>query len=267
MNLLRRDTAARCQPCSSPAVRLSRVWFSWMRLLVCFLSVTQLSACGSVQNRLSPYSSSGVAVIGVSAKIGLKTDINRNALAADFTDLLVERGAFPVMPAVTARQYLGAERMSDMLNRYSRDGRLDPRDIKALMSAGLPTSRVVLARIEEDFVVQLPARREVVLNQAGELLADREKRVLTTQRVTRASATLIDLRDGAPVWNRQFRVSPVAEATTTRYLGSSFSGSLAAAFANTMVNGIGVARYPPAPALRISMISLLREIAENLPVR
>ncbi|MFT6304284.1 MAG: hypothetical protein ACJAY2_003484, partial [Pseudomonadales bacterium] len=209
----------------------------------------------------------GIAVLGVSAKIGLDTAINRNGLAADFTKLLVERRAFPVLPTATARQYIGADRVSDMLNRFANDGRLDPRDIKALMSAGLPTPRIVIARLEEDYVVKLPARREVVLNRAGELLADREKKVLATQRVTRVSATLIDLRDGGEVWNRHFRVDPVAEATTTQYLGSSFSGSLAAAFANTMVNGIRVVRYPPAPTLRLSMISLLRAIAENIPVR
>jgi hypothetical protein len=238
-----------------------------IHLLLGFLFIVQLSACGSTQNLPSQYSNAGIAVLGVSAKTGLETAINRNGLAADFTKLLVERRAFPVLPTATLRQYIGIDRVADMLNRFAKNGRLDPRDIKALMSAGLPTPRIVLARLEEDYVVKLPARREVVLNRVGELLADREKKVLATQRVTRVSATLIDLRNGSEVWNRHFRVDPVAEATTTQYLGSSFSGSLAAAFANTMVNGVRVVRYPPAPTLRLSMISLLREIADNLPVR
>lgn len=238
-----------------------------IHLLVGLLAIVQLSACGTAQNRSNQLSNTGIAVLGVSAKIGLDTAINRNALATDFTKLLVERGAFPVLPTSTLRQYIGVERANDMLNRFAKNGALDSRDIKALMSAGLPTPRIVLARLEEDYVVKLPARREVVLNRVGELLADREKNVLATQRVTRVSATVIDLRAGGEIWNRHFRVDPVAEATTTQYLGSSFSGSLAAAFANTMVNGIRVVRYPPAPTLRLSMISLLREIADTLPVR
>ena len=238
-----------------------------IRLLVGLLVIIQLGACGTSNNRSTQNASAGVAVLGVSAKIGLDTAINRNGLAADFTKLLVERNAFPVLPTTALRQYIGADRVSDILNRYAKTGKLDQRDVQALMAAGLPTTRIVLARVEEDYVVKLPARREVVLNRVGELLADQEKRVLATQRVTRVSATLIDLRDGSEVWNGQYRVDPVAEATTTQYLGSSFSGSLAAAFANTMVNGIRVVRYPPAPTLRLSMISLLREIADNLPVR
>jgi hypothetical protein len=267
MNIFNRVFAKQRSLCTLGVASHSNVWVLRVGLLIGFLVIVQLSACGSTQNLSSQYSNTGIAVLGVSAKTGLETAINRNGLAADFTKLLVERRAFPVLPTATLRQYVGADRVVDMLNRFAKNGRLDPRDIKALMSAGLPTPRIVLARLEEDYVVKLPARREVVLNRVGELLADREKKVLATQRVTRVSATLIDLRNGSEVWNRHFRVDPVAEATTTQYLGSSFSGSLAAAFANTMVNGVRVVRYPPAPTLRLSMISLLREIADNLPVR
>ena len=244
------------------AVRVLRI-----HLLFGLLVIVQLSACGSVQNRSTLYSNAGVAVLGVSAKTGLETAINRNGLATDFTKLLVERRAFPVLPSARLRQYVGADKVANMLNRFAETGKLDQSDLNALIAADLPTPMIVLARLEEDYVVKLPARREAVLNRAGELLADREKKVLATQRVTRVSATLIDLREGRQIWNRHFRVDPVAEATTTQYLGSSFSGSLAAAFANTMVNGIRVVRYPAAPSLRLSMVSLLREIAENLPIR
>lgn len=226
-----------------------------------------LSACSAPPIQPGQYTSTGVAVLGVAAKTGLKSTINRSGLASDFSKLLAEREAFPVVAASTVRQYLGAERVTQMLNRLAENGRLDVKDIQFLMSAGLPTSRLVLARLEEDYVVNLPARREPVLNRDGRVLADREKKVLATQRVTRVSATLIDLRDGQQVWSRHFRVDPVAEAASTQYLGSSFSGSLAAAFANTMVNGIRVVRYPEPPTLTMSMLSLLREISVSLPSR
>lgn len=267
MNIYK-PTKSRQRPfCVSQTVKYALIQVLRIRLLVGLLVIAQLSACGTALNQSSQFSSTGVAVLGVSAKIGLETAINRNGLAADFTKLLVERRAFPVLPTTALRQYIGADQVSDMLNRFAKTGRLAQADINALKSAGLPTPRIVLARLEEDYVVKLPARREVVLNRVGELLADREKNVLATQRVTRVSAILVDLREGRQVWNRHFRVDPVAEATTTQYLGSSFSGSLAAAFANTMVNGVRVVRYPPAPTLRLSMISLLREISENLPLR
>jgi hypothetical protein len=267
MNIFNRVIAKHRSPRSSRGGYFNVLRVLPIRLLLGFLVIVQLGGCGSAQNRGTQFSNAGVAVLGVSAKTGLKTAINRNALAADFTKLLVERGAFPVLPTTALRRYIGADRIADMLNRFAKNGRLDPRDVKALMSAGLPTPRIVLARLEEDYVVKLPARREVVLNRVGELLADREKSVLATQRVTRVSATLIHISAGREGCNRHFRGDPVAEATTTQYLGSSFSGSLAAAFANTMVNGIRVAQYPPAPTLRLSMISLLHEIAENIPAR
>ncbi|MFK8076647.1 MAG: hypothetical protein AB8B84_08690 [Granulosicoccus sp.] len=232
--------------------------------LTCFLT---LSACSTPPSQQDRYTSTGVAVLGVAAKNGLKSNINRNALASDFSKLLDERKVFPVIPASTVRQYLGVERVNDMLNRLAENGRLEGRDIQLLMSAGLPAQRLVLARLEEDYVVNLPARREPVLNRDGKVLADREKKVLATQRVTRVSASLIDLIDGSQLWNRHFRVDPVAEAASTQYLGSSFSGSLAAAFANTMVNGIRVVRYPESPTLTLSMLSLLREISASVPTR
>jgi len=247
------------------SLNFSKIW-RYLTLGLVLLSSVGCSATSS-QSQTASSASLGVAVLGVTAKAGLNTPINRNALAMDFTKLLAERGEFPVLPAATVRQYLGGENVSTLLNRVADTGRLESKDIDLLESIGLPTPRIVLARLEEDYVVKLPSRREAVLNRAGELLVDREKKVLATQRVTRVSATLIDLRNRRQVWHRHFRVDPVAEAATTQYLGSSFSGSLAAAFANTMVNGIRVVRYPDAPTLRLSMQSLLREISDNLPVR
>lgn len=254
-------TRSRCMPNKS-ARR-----FSHQYLWLGFIGLLALSACSAPPIQPGRYTSTGVAVLGVAAKTGLKSSINRSGLASDFSKLLAERKAFPVIQASTVRQYLGTDRVNEILNRFAETGRLANQDVQLLMSAGLPTPRLVVARLEEDYVVNLPARREPVLNRDGRVLADREKKVLATQRVTRVSATLIDLTDGSQLWNQHFRVDPVAEAASTQYLGSSFSGSLAAAFANTMVNGIRVVRYPEPPTLTLSMLSLLREISVSLPVR
>ncbi len=269
MNMLNSYRVDQGQTCSLKSSCLRHTQTRCLKIYLCLLlgCLLSISACSTPPTRSVQNASSGVAVLGVAAKIGLKSTINRNGLASDFTKLLVERAAFPVLPASTVRQYLGATRINDLLNRFAETGRLDNRDLQLLMSAGLPAQRLVVARVEEDYVVNLPARREPVLNRAGDVLADREKKVLATQRVTRISATLIDLREGTQLWNRHFRVDPVAEVATTQYLGSSFSASLAAAFANTMVNGIRVVRYPEPPTLKLSVLSLLREITDNLPVR
>ena len=269
MNILNSYRVDQGQTCSLKNSCLRHTQTRRLKIYLCLLvgCLLSVSACSVPPTRSLQNASASVAVLGVAAKIGLKSTINRNGLASDFTKLLVERAAFPVLSASTVRQYLGATRIDDLLNRFAETGRLDNRDLQLLMSAGLPAQRLVVARVEEDYVVNLPARREPVHNRAGDVLADREKKVLATQRVTRISATLVDLREGVQLWNRHFRVDPVAEVATTQYLGSSFSASLAAAFANTMVNGIRVVRYPEPPTLKLSVLSLLREITENLPVR
>lgn len=233
--------------------------------VVAVLIGSALFACSTSKSVTPLQSDSSLAVLGITSKTGMKSVLNRNGLAADFSQLLSEQRSFPVLPTSALRQYVGADRLGEILDRYAEYGQLRNTDIRFLMAANLPVSRLVVARLEEDYVVNLPARRESVYNRSGEVLADREKKVLATQRVTRVSATLIDLHDGREVWNGNFRVDPKAEAATTQYLGSSFSGSLAAAFANTMVNGIRVVRYPAPPTLRISMLSLLREIADKMP--
>ncbi len=235
--------------------------------MVVIATASGLLACSTSKNVTSIQSDASLAVLGITSKTGMKSVLNRNALAADFSQLLSEQRSYAVLPTSALRQYIGAERLGEILNRYAESGQLRNTDLRFLMAANLPVSRLVVARLEEDYVVNLPARRESVYNRTGEVLADREKKVLATQRVTRVSASLIDLRDGQEVWNGHFRVDPIAEAATTQYLGSSFSGSLAAAFANTMVNGIRVVRYPEAPTLRISMLSLLREISDKMPKR
>lgn len=226
-----------------------------------------LVSCGTPFSRDGGSSSAGIAVIGVVAKTGLGSRFNKNRVAADFAADLAERGKFPVLRAASLRQIIGAQRHEDMLQRYADRGQLAQRDVQMLMAAGLPTQHAIILRVDEDYTVNLPASIQPVLNEAGAVLVDRERRAFGTQRITGISALIVNLRNGKEQWSQRFAVDPVTTAYRTEYLGSSFTGSLAAAFANTMVNGVGRVGYPDAPSLQLSLESLLDVVAESQPVR
>lgn len=233
-------------------------------LLIC---VSLLASCGTLSSRGGGSSSSGIAVIGVVAKTGLGSRFNKNRMAADFAAKLAERGKFPVLRASSLRQIIGAERHEDMLRRYADRGQLARQDVQLLMAAGLPTQHAIILRVDEDYTVNLPVSIQPVLNSAGAVLVDRERRAFSTQRITGISALIVNLRNGKERWSQRFAADPVTVAYRTEYLGSSFTGSLAAAFANTMVNGVSKVGYPNAPSLQLSLESLLDVAAESQPVR
>ena len=237
------------------------------RALLASLSLLLFSACSVPASESYRTNSSGVTVIGVTAKSGLDAAINRNSLAREFANLLAERRQFQVFPASLLRETIGSTQVDEILDRYARRGQLAQRDTQFLMAAGLRTKYAVIARVENDAVKFLPERREAMVGSKGTRLMDRQRTILATQRVTEVSAILFDLSTGREMWTRHYRVDPVVEAASTVYHGNSFGGSLAAAFTNTMVNGVSVTRQPAAPPLRESLRSLLAEIASKLPVR
>ncbi len=267
------DTRARHAIMAAPAIVCNKsfvVWCrshasSWFVWLFSLFAVVTLSACSTPSLTGQRHQRADVAVIGISVRSGLNVAINRKLLARDFTQLLSGRAGMSVLPNSLVRQYTGPARLDDLLARYAASGRIAPQDMQWLMAAGLPVRRALVARIESDQVTKLPVRRLAARNRNGAVLVDRERRILGTQRITRVSARLVDLHTGKLLWTQQFEVDPVVETVTTHYLGSSFSASLAAAFANTVVNGIKVDRYPETPSLRASLRSLLREVVKNLP--
>ncbi|NND89992.1 MAG: hypothetical protein HKN42_03950 [Granulosicoccus sp.] len=237
------------------------------RIALLLSSIVYLvSACSSTPDMSGRLPGVGVTVVGVTARSGLDVSFNRNLLAQEFAAMLAERGEFAVVPSSALRRAIGPTRLEQLLLRHARNVSPSAQDIQLLMGAGLPTTRAIMVRIEDDRTQKRALRREPVRNRAGALLLDRERHVLATQRITRMSATLIDLRTGELVWQRTYEVGPITEQATTQYLGSSFSGSLAAAFANAVVNGLRVASHPEAPPLRLNLRSLLREIALRAPV-
>ena len=232
-----------------------------MIVLLCLVS-----ACSTPGARQGTGAQRGVAVVGVTARNGLDVAVNRNLAAQDFAGLLAERDQFPVLSAVRTRELLGPQLWDKVLAAYASSGELPAAEMQALIAARLPVRFVLLARLETDRTRHPPLRREAIYNQAGERVLDRERHVLATQRITEVSALLIDLDSGSVAWRRNYRVDPVAEMAKVHYLGSSFSASLAAAFANTMVNGLRVSSYPDTPPLRLSLQSLLGEIANAVPL-
>jgi len=236
-----------------------------VRIFVLAVTAIVIVSCGTSSRSIG--SNTGIAVIGVVAKTGLAGTFDQNKFADDFAVTLSEQGAIPVLKSTSLRQIIGDQRHDDILQRYADRGRLAQQDIQLLMAAGLPTRHAMIVRVVEDYQTRLPAHREPVLSSSGAVLVDRERRVLATQRITRVSALLINLQNGDIRWDKSFSVDPVKTAYSTRYLGSSFTGSLVAAFANVMVNGVRREGYPAAPAMGPSLESLLDEVAKSQPVR
>ncbi|MFK7993518.1 MAG: hypothetical protein AB8B87_05225 [Granulosicoccus sp.] len=244
---------------------LSRV----CRPLVVVVSVIISSACGTPGSSSSETGAwlPGVAVIGSAAKIGLKAPVNASRMSSDLAMLLGQRSDVTVTSLPALREIVGAAPHDEMMAFYARHGRFAPYQIQRLMAANLPASKAIAVRLEADTVERLPLLRENVLNSAGMVLADRERHTYTTRRVTRISATLLNLRNGRVIWTRQYRVSPETALSSDQLMGRSFSSSVAAAVANTLVNGLNETRYPEPVPLLDSVQVLLEEVAYNAPLR
>jgi len=107
--------------------------------------------------------------------------------------------------------------------------------------------------------------QEQLRNNAGEVLSDRERIVLSTVREMQVSASLLNIASGRVIWSKSYRATPAKQTSYVHYSGSSFSGSLAASFANTMSNGLRVPSGPVPPSNLLTLRSLLTEIVRNIP--
>lgn len=236
--------------------------------LVLFVSCfVLLSACSSPPGGYRDNWRSGIAVIGVTAKSGLSTAFNRNRLSADFASMLAETGKFQVLPAAGVRQLIGADAYSELMKRYANDGKISSVDLERLRAAKIPTPRVVLVRLENDKVTKKQPLTEVSRAQNGAVLIDRQRTTYSVKRLSRVSATLVDLRSARAIWRQDYKFEPETHNVYNEYLGSSFSGSVAAAVTNTLVNGAGKGEYPTPPNFTSTFHSLLRAVASDLPNR
>lgn len=227
-----------------------------------------ITACGTRSSvpQVADSSTSGVVVLGVVARSGLKLPLDTAKMSNDLAALLAGRGEVNVTSASTARDIIGAGPHDEMTSFYARHSQFAPYQIQRLMAANLPSSQALMVKLVSDQVEQLPMQRDVVLNANGQQIADRERRTFITQRTTRLAATLIDLRNGRVVWTRQYGVNPTTQISANHQVGTSLSASLAATVANTVVKGLGEASYPGPPALYDSVLALLQEVAYQLPL-
>lgn len=233
-----------------------------------------LGACGtnrqvpeftSPDSRVS--STTDVVLLGAVQKSGLKAPVSASVMAADIEKLIAGERKVSVTPAATTRQIIGESPHDEMMAFYARNARFAPYQVQRLMAANLPARKALVVRLEADSVLRLPMIREALVDEWGRVIADRERRTYITRRVTQLSASLLDLRNGRVIWTRQYRVSPEVVAASNHHTGESFGASVAAAVANTLVQGIRDTDYPNPPSLGDSVYALLQEVATNAPVR
>lgn len=211
-------------------------------------------------------SAPGIVVLGAVARTGLKLPLDTARMSIDLAALLAGRGDLSVTSALTAREIIGAGPHDEMTAFYARHSRLAPYQIQRLMAANLPSSRALIVKLASDQVEQLPVQRDAALDDKGLQIADRERRTYITQRTTRLTAMLVNLGNGRVEWTRQYRVNPSTQISTNHHVGGSLSESLAATVANTVVQGLGEARYPLPPPLYDSVLALLQEVTYQLPL-
>jgi len=208
----------------------------------------------------------GVAVLAVGVDETLQLDINRNGLAREFAELIRGERGITVFDAGDVQSLLGPSRYQEILRRYEATGRVQGQDVQVLMAAGLRAPMAVITRVVDDSVQFGEAERQPVRNVQGYVHKGREQVVMSARRSTTLSATLIDLRTGSVYWTETFRAQPESTSVQTRYIGKSFTGSVLARMANTMANGVGAMRGPPPPSLQSTVVSLLRKVADSMPI-
>ncbi len=235
-------------------------------LLLCVLSACVSKPYGAA----APSKSNGIAIIGVSNADGVKPGASYNAMSRELGDLIAERGQHQVLPSIDVQKSLNSVapgQYGAMMLNYGEHAVLSPGNIRALLAAKLPVSTALIARVSRNNISTGKPVREKLRNNAGELISDREKIVLSTIREMQVEAALINIGTGAVIWSKAYRATPATKSSYVHYYGSSFSGTLAATLANTMSNGLRGPVGPPPPSHQLTLRSLMREIARNLPSR
>ena len=209
----------------------------------------------------------GIAVIGVGRREGVGEGLNPFVAARDLAERLADGGRRRVLPPERVRAALGDAAWTAVMRRDARGGTLDERDVRLLSDVGLGTRLALIVRLERDRVVELGPRVDAVRDAAGRVWSDRLRVSRTTLRESEISAELIDLAAARSLWRRSFAAEPRTHTETVRYRGSSFSGSVAARLANSVLNGPDSEDAPAPASLRDTLESLFDELARALPSR
>ena len=209
-----------------------------------------------------------IAILGVTIVPGVESGRSLNAMTREFEDLMQSRGDYSILRSIDVSRAVNAatpESFDAILANYASSGQLKREDLKALQAVHLPIQTAVIARIESNAVKAGTQKRIALHNSRGDVLSDRERVILSTVREMQIRASMINLATGRVVWSKAYRATPASESSYVQYSGSSFSGSLAASFANTMSNGLRAPSGPTPPSNLLTVRSILREIVRNMP--
>lgn len=234
---------------------------AWLMVLVLFGCANQ----GEINQRAPTRT---VAVLGVTVAPGVESGRSQSVMTREFEELIEAKGSYKILPATQVRHAVSAANpgaFDTLLSNYASSGRFKSNDVRALQAVQPSIRTALVARVEKNIVSTSEPRRIAIHSQLGDVLSDRQRVVLATVRETQIRASMINMASGQVIWSESYRATPASESSYVHYTGSSFSGSLAASFANTMTRGIKAPSGPVPPSNAMTVRSLLREIVRNLP--
>lgn len=234
------------------------------------LAIVLLAGCVSKKPAGQSAVPNSVAIVGVTATPGVKSGLSQSVMARELKEFIHEVGGYRTLRRSEVELALNAAQAgsySALMNAFGRDGVLGPKELRALHAAAMPVQYALIARIEQNNISKEKFQIEKLRNHSGVTLNDRERKVLITEREVQMRATMINVASGAVVWSRSYRSVPQTKLSYVRYMGSSFSGTLAASLVNTMTTGLREPGWPSPASYQSTVHSLMREVARNLPRR
>jgi len=263
--------------CSEPSLRLSQtpsmsVFVMKVGQIIhkttVLLTLLLLASCVSKAPTGQSIVSNTVAIVAVTAAPGVKSGQSASVMARELKEFIHEAGGYRTLRSSQVEQAMNASRAGsyrELVGSFARDGVVGPSELRSLNAASLPVQLALIARVEQNDIKKDNFQVEPLRNHTGVLLTDRERKILITEREVQMRASLINVSSGAVVWSRTYRSIPQTKLSYVHYLGSSFSGTLAASLVNTMTTGLREPDWPAPASYQITVQSLMREVARNLP--
>lgn len=208
-----------------------------------------------------------VAIVAVVAADGVDAGLAPAAMASMLADGFQQAGGAAPVPRSVVADAVGEERLDALAGELSRSAALSGASLQLLMASPVPARRGLLVRLERNETTILEPVAAARRDADGRVLSDRHDVILSSRRDMRLAASLIDLNRGSIVWQRAWTAAPVVSASYVNYSGSSFTGSVAATLANTVVNGLRAPAAPPPASSRDTLEALFRQLIDELPGR
>ena len=236
---------------------------SLLLILCLFTVLAGLAGCSSLGgNARDTASTSTVMFAGVIPE--------RNNLSAPYKSLWIDQieqslqkhSQYRFIRYSQARSHL-AQFHDSLMADYAEDGFLRQGTLAALADSGLPAKYALLVYLH-DSRDQRGVLSRTARNRYGELIDDRVSTTYVRAREHVVTGSVFDLGSGKRVWHRSYAAKPATSRTYTRYHGSSFAGSVAALFANRLVNGREQGAYPNPPPSGETIRGLSNELVYQM---